>query len=380
MHRDDRHDALCGWSFVPNARIRRVVCSLGNARFRGAEQMKRTEPLTWGLVGASDIAATRMIPAIRRVGDAVAAVVSGDRKHAESYAERNGIPKYFHNLDDLLADPTINAVYISSRNEYHCRQTTAAAAAGKHILCEKPMATSLDEADTMVAACDEAGVVLAINHHLPAAGTHRKIRELVTEGRIGRPLSVNVRHSTLLPERLRGWRLEEAPGAGVVMDLSCHNASVVNRLLGTRPLDVVAANANQGVWSSGVDDASSASIRYEGSVLADFQDSFTLPFTPSYIQVNGEHGNILGFDVMTPEPKGSVVLTDNGGQYEIRVDDRRHSYDITLKHFRSSLYGISRPVVDGLDARNALAVSIAILGAARTGRRIGVDFLTEGRI
>jgi 1,5-anhydro-D-fructose reductase (1,5-anhydro-D-mannitol-forming) len=339
--------------------------------------MTTAPPLRWGLVGASDIAATRMIPAIRRVGDTISSVVSGDRNHAKTYALRNGIPRHHADLDSLLSDGTIDAVYISSRNEHHHRQTLAAAAAGKHILCEKPLATDLDESHAMLRACVRSGVVLAVNHHLPAAGSHRKIRELVGAGRIGRPLSINVRHSTVLPDRLRGWRLENLPGAGVVMDLSCHNASVVNALLGARPLDVVASNLSQGTWPSGAEDASSASIRYDGSVLVDFQDSFTLPFTPSYIQVNGEHGSILGIDVMTPEPEGSVILTDRRGRHEVRIDDHRHTYDITLEHFKSAIYEGSQPIVDGRDAINALSVSISILEAARTGQRQPIKFLVR---
>ncbi|MCD4851570.1 Gfo/Idh/MocA family oxidoreductase [Arthrobacter sp. AK01] len=331
--------------------------------------------LVWGLVGASDIAATRMIPAFRRVGDLVAGVFSNDAKHAKSYAQRHDIARHHGTLEELLSDGAIDAVYISSRNEYHSSQALAAAAAGKHILCEKPVATTLEDAYTMIGACRANDVVLAVNHHLPAAGTHRTIRELVAAGAIGRPLSANVRHSTLLPERLRGWRLESAPGAGVVMDLSCHNASVVNPLLGTRPLDVVATTLSQGSWPSGADDASSASIRYDGGVLVDFQDSFTLPFTPSFIRINGEQGSLVGLDVMTPEPVGSVHLTDNRGCREILVGDRRHSYDITLEHFRLAVRSGARPVVDGLDAANNLAVSLAIQAASNSGKREEIRFM-----
>ncbi len=336
-----------------------------------------TKRLIWGLVGASDIAATRMIPAIRRVGDVVASVVSGDTGHAKAYAQRNGIGMHHESLDALLADASIDAVYISSRNQHHCRQTIAAAIAGKPVLCEKPVATTLEEAQAMVEACRIHNVVLAVNHHLPAAGTHQSIRALVDSGGIGRPLSVNVRHSTLLPERLRGWRLEKSPGAGVVMDLSCHNASVVNPLLGTRPLEVVASTLSQSDWSSGVDDASSASIRYSADILVDFQDSFTLPFTPSFIQINGDQGSILGHDVMTPEPKGSILLTDHSGTREIPVTDRRHTYDITLERFRSAVHEGAQPIVDGVDAANALSVSLSILEAGRTGKRQLIEVIAR---
>jgi 1,5-anhydro-D-fructose reductase (1,5-anhydro-D-mannitol-forming) len=330
--------------------------------------------LVWGLIGASDIAATRMIPAMRRVGDEVAYVVSSEGGHAESYAQRNGIPKYATDLQALLADPKIDAVYISSRNERHHAQAVLAMSAGKHVLCEKPIATSFKDALAMQDAAKGNGTVLGVNHHLPAAGTHRRIQELVAEGAIGRLLSVNVRHSTLLPERLRGWRLAGGSGAGVVMDLSCHNASVVNPLVGTAPLDVVASALSQGPWGpSPTEDACSSSIRYGGGVLVDFQDSFTLPFTTSYIQVNGDKGSILGDDVMTPEPKGNVLLTDSKGTREVDVADRRHTYDITLEHFRAAVRAGGRPIVDGVDAAKALALCQAILRSVATGQREGVD-------
>ena len=335
--------------------------------------MSPKKPLVWGLIGASDIAATRMIPAIRRGGDTVAAVTSSDSSHAKAYAQYNGISSHHPDVETLLADPRIDAVYISSRNEHHYSQTLAAIAAGKHVLCEKPVAIRLEEAIYKTAR--PANVVLAINHHLPAAGTHRKIQELVAAGAIGRPLSVNVRHSTLLPERLRGWRLSDAEGAGVVMDLSCHNASVVNPLLGVQPLDVVASAVSQGPWGpSNVPDACSSSIRYGGGVLADFQDSFTMPFTKSYLRINGDEGSIIGDDVMTPEPKGSVVLTDRIGAREVAVADRRHTYDITLEQFHAAVHEGARPIVDGLDAANALAVCLSILKAAASGQRPTIDY------
>lgn len=332
------------------------------------------DALRWGLVGASDIAETRVIPAIDRVGDGILAVASGAPEHGSAFAYRNGIPRYCQQLDELLEDPLIDAVYISSRNDRHAEQTIAAAAAGKHVLCEKPVATSLSDARSMIAACQAAGVVLAVNHHLPAAGTHRTMRHLLQSGAIGRPLAVNVRHSTFLPERLRKWRLAGEAGAGVVMDLSCQNASVVNQLLGTKPLHVMATTAHQGDWRAQAEDAVSASLQFEDEVLADFQDSFTLPFTASYIEVSGDKGTMAGHDVMTPEPTGTVFLSDGSGRREISVPDRRHTYDITLTAFKSSIRDGSHPIVDGVDAMNTLAISLAILRSASLGKRCAIDY------
>ena len=336
-----------------------------------------TRGLSWGLIGASDIAETRMIPAMRRVGHRVSSVVSGTPAFGESFATRNAVPRSHSTLAALLEDPGIDAVYISSRNEHHLEQARAAAAAGKHVLCEKPVSVDLKSAREIVAACADGNVVLGVNHHLPAAGTHRVIRQLVADGAIGRPLSVNVRHTSLLPERLRGWRLGRDPGAGVVMDLSCHDASVVNALLGTRALEAIAITVRQGRWDAIAEDAAASVILYEDAVLVRLHDTFTTPHTPTYLEVHGDAGSIQGLGVMTPEPLGSVLLRDRDGEREITAADRRHTYDITLDRFERAVHGEASPVVTGADAVNALAVSVALLESAHSGARVTVDYQTS---
>jgi 1,5-anhydro-D-fructose reductase (1,5-anhydro-D-mannitol-forming) len=183
--------------------------------------------MKWILIGASDIAATRMIPAILGRGDTVAAVVSSNAEHGQRFAARHGIEQAGTDLEAMLAGLDADAVYISSRNHLHASQSVAAAAAGKHVLCEKPMALSAGDALQSLRAAAAAGVVFAVNHHLPGSATHRAIRRLIADGSIGRPLAVSVCHAVLLPERLRDWRLGSAPGAGVVLDITCHDASVI---------------------------------------------------------------------------------------------------------------------------------------------------------
>lgn len=338
--------------------------------------MSDCAPLNWGLIGASDIAQTLMIPALRRMNQGILGLASNNADHASDFAARNEIPSQDGDfgLGRLLENPSIDAVYISSTNEHHLAHAEAAAAAGKHVLCEKPLSVDLDSARQIVAACDAHGIVLGVNHHLPAAGTHRAVRKLVRDGAIGRVLSANVRHTSLLPERLRGWRLSDRPGAGVVMDLSCHDASVVNPLLGTRALETIAMTVRQGRWETATEDASAAVIRYEDDVLVRFHDAFTTPHTPTYLEVHGEVGSIVAPDVMTPEPIGTVLLRTARGETEVDVPDRRHTYDITIEHFARAVGGDGRPVVDGRDAVNALAVCQSILDSARTGTLVPVDF------
>jgi 1,5-anhydro-D-fructose reductase (1,5-anhydro-D-mannitol-forming) len=152
-----------------------------------------------------------MIQAMRaQAGGTVAHVVSGSAARASEFAAAHGIAQAGTDLEAALADPGIDAVYISSTNEKHLPQAMAAIEAGKHVLCEKPLGMTLDEATRMVRAAHKRGITFATNHHLRCAGSHRAIRALVEQGRIGRVLSVRVHHAVYLPPHLQGWRLNPA--------------------------------------------------------------------------------------------------------------------------------------------------------------------------
>ena len=326
--------------------------------------------LRWGLIGASDVAATRMIPAMRRAGHRVTAVGSSDPGRAAPYAGRHDIPAS-GSVDEVVARDDVDAVYISTQNEFHRDQALLAAAAGKHVLCEKPIALSAEDGRRMVDACEAAGVVLGINHHLPGAGTHRAIRELVASGAIGRLLAVRVFHAVMLPERLQGWRLGSKAGGGVTLDVTCHDASVINPLLGALPVDVVALAARQGPWDSEAEDAVMATLRYADGALVQTQDAFTVAYAPTGMQVIGSDGAIFAADVMTQEPIGTLVLRDAAGEREIEVADRRDLYEIAVGGFAAAVAGeADGPVVSGRDGLMAAQVALAVREAADTGERV----------
>ena len=187
----------------------------------------------WGLIGASTIARQFMIGAIRAEGGEVAAVMSSRADRAAAYARENGIPAAFSSLDAILA-ADIDAVYISTTNELHLEQALAAARAGKHVLCEKPLALNSADAREIVAACRQAGVVMGTNHHLRNAGSHRAMREAIEAGRIGKPIAARVFHSVYLPENLQGWRITKPEaGGGVVLDITVHDTDTLRFVLQT---------------------------------------------------------------------------------------------------------------------------------------------------
>ena len=210
--------------------------------------------IRWGLIGASTIAAEHMIGAMRANGGQVVAVMSTDADRAKAYARTHGIERATTQLRELVEDPAIDAVYISTTNELHRDQLFAAAAAGKHVMCEKPLALNLADARAMVAECHKRGVVMGTNHHLRNAATHRAMREAIQQGRIGRPLFARVFHAVYLPPHLQGWRIT-TPGAGggVILDITVHDADTLRFVLNDEPASVsaMASHARHGRGGAG---------------------------------------------------------------------------------------------------------------------------------
>jgi 1,5-anhydro-D-fructose reductase (1,5-anhydro-D-mannitol-forming) len=327
--------------------------------------------IRWGLVGASDVAETRMIPAMRRLGHDVIAVASGTADWAAAFATRNGIPAS-GSVEDVIVRDDIDAVYISSTNEHHRAHTELAAAAGKHVLCEKPLALSVEDGRAMLDACERAGVTLATNHHLPGSGVHRTIRSLVADGAVGRILAVRVFHAVILPARLQGWRLGSRPGGGVAMDITCHDASVLNPLLGALPVDVVALAASQGRWGAAAEDALMAVLRYADGTLVQTHDAFTIAYSPTGLQILGSDGSIESAAAMVQDPIGTILLRDSRGEREVEPADRRNLYEINLAAFAAAVRGEGSPTATGLDGLRAVQVALAVREGAASRQRVSI--------
>jgi 1,5-anhydro-D-fructose reductase (1,5-anhydro-D-mannitol-forming) len=326
----------------------------------------------WGLIGASTIASEWMINAIRaQEGHAVASVLSSDASRAKDYAGRHGIPEGTSDMDALLA--ASDAVYISTTNEKHHAQALAAIGAGKHVICEKPLAMTLAEATEMVTAAREAGVVFATNHHLRCAGSHRAVRGLIEAGRLGEILSVRVFHAVRLPDHLRGWRIDNpAAGGGVIVDITVHDADTVRFYLDEDPAEVVAQSGSHGL-GRGVEDSAMSVWRMPSGVMVQSHESFTHPFAGNGVEVHGTEGSVFARNVMTQKPQGEITLVDGGGSQPVAFPDH-DLYAQGVAEFAAAIRGAGRPAADGVDGVKSLAVALAVREAADTGRRVAIDY------
>jgi len=347
--------------------------------------------MKWGLIGASTIASQHMIGAIRaQNGHDVVSVLSSSKQRGAQFAAKHGIASATTSLDELLGDSSINAVYISTTNEKHLAQALASIAAGKHVMCEKPLAMNVADAVKMVRAAQKAGVVFATNHHLRNAGSHLKIKELVAAGKIGEVLSVRIFHAVYLPENLQGWRINNAAaGGGVIPDIVVHDADTVRFYLQEDPAEVVAientgsmgqevsmGSSSMGPGVSmgvGVEDSVMSVWLMPSGIMVQTHESFTHNFAGTGIEVHGTKGSIVARNVMSQLPVGEIELRTKDGKEEISFSGH-NLYVRSMGLFAAAIRGQGQPAASGIDGVKSLAVAQAVKQAAQSGRRVAVNY------
>jgi len=329
---------------------------------------------TWGLIGASNVSRQFMVNAIRaQAGNQIVAVCSGNAERAAAFATEFQIPVGTDSLDALLGNPAIDAIYISTTNDQHYLQAMAAIAAGKHVLCEKPLAMNLTDAQAMVSAAEAAGVVFATNHHLRNAGLHRRIQALVAGGELGEILFVRIFHAVFLPPFLQGWRIDKpAAGGGVILDITVHDADTVRFALSDDPVEVTALAASQGMGVAGLADGVMGVMRMAGGALVQFHDAFTTEHVATGFEVIGTKGAAIARNCMTQQPVGKLIL--RRGQEETLVDDyeRNDLYTRSVANFEAAIAGSGVPSASGTDGLWSLATALAVQESASNGCAVKV--------
>lgn len=218
------------------------------------------ERLRWGVLSTANIGTEKVIPAIQRAGNAeVVAIGSRDTMRAEEAAARLAIPIAYGSYEAALADHRVDAVYIPLPNHLHLRWTLEAAAAGKHVLCEKPLALTSADAQVMVDACASAGVIFAeafMYRHHPSWIT---VRELVESGRIGELLAIQTRFG-YFNDDAANIRNQLEMGGGALMDIGCYPINLSRMLFGGEPDSIVATIRRDPV--GGTDTVTSAILQF----------------------------------------------------------------------------------------------------------------------
>ena len=269
-----------------------------------------TSALRWGILSTADIARTKVVPGFRRAARCeVVAIASRGGDRATSVAAELGIPRAHGSYEALLADPEVDAVYIPLPNHLHAEWTIAAARAGKHVLCEKPLAMTAADAQRMVDVCRAEGV------HLMEAFMYRlhpswvAVRELVASGRIGRLVAVDSWFSFFNddPSNIRNNR---EVGGGALFDVGCYCVNLSRMLFDAEPLTVDASLRRDP--ASGVDIVTSAILGF-GAGVATFTCS-TRSEPDQRVDVYGTEGRIsVGIPFNIPPDRPTEVWLTAGG-------------------------------------------------------------------
>lgn len=322
--------------------------------------------IKWSLIGATTIARDWMMNAIRQTGGDIVNIMSRDAERGRHFADEFNIPEAVTDISAALEG--VDAVYISTTNERHYEECMAAAKAGKHVLCEKPLATSYADAKAMVEACKQAGVVMATNHHLRNAATHRAMREAILAGKIGRPLAGRIVHAGTLPVQMLGWRLHtKGAGAGAILDLLVHDADLMRFLINDDPVKVMTMAQNGGLAIEGIEDAAMSLVTFRSGFIAQMHDSFTTRYQATSCEVHGNEGSLIATNNMAQAPAGMVILRNKDGEQTLDLVQEDY-YVRGVRAFHAAIRGEGRPVVTGEDGLLSLAVALAARQSAKSGK------------
>jgi predicted dehydrogenase len=318
--------------------------------------------LHWGLLGTARINRALIPPLRASARNELVAVASRTLERAEVYAREWGIPRALGSYEALLADPDVDVVYISLPNGLHAEWTIQAAQAGKHVLCEKPLAVTPGEVDVMAAAARQAGVVVAeafmYRHHPQTL----KVKELVDNGAIGRLRLVRGSFTFSL-SRTVDVRLDPALGGGGIWDVGCYPISYARYLVGGEPLE---AFGWQVAGASGVDEVFAGQLRFAGDVYAQFDCGFRAPFR-THLEIVGSDGTI---DVPHPFKPGldEQIRVTRGDLTETIVIPGQELYIGEVEDMADAILNGQAPRVSLEDSRGNVATIAALLRSAREGR------------
>jgi xylose dehydrogenase (NAD/NADP) len=321
--------------------------------------------LRLGLLSTANINREVLAAAEAVDGVDVVAVASRDGRRAEAYTREHGLDRAHASYEDLLADPGVDAVYVSLPNRLHHDWTMRALEAGKHVLCEKPYSRRPAEVEEAFAAAQEAGLVLMeafmYRHHPQTA----RVAELVAGGAIGRLRAVRATFTFRL-RRDADVRLQQELDGGALMDVGCYCVSGA-RLLAGEPLHV---QGEQVLGPTGVDLAFHGTLRFPDDVVAQLDASFVSPMTQR-LEAAGEDGTLAVEAPWRTERPGGVVLTRDGEASLVDVPVGS-SFVLELENFAASAAGTVSPLLGRDDALGQARAIDALYRAAESGTSVPV--------
>ena len=348
-----------------------------------------------GLIGSQFIS-TIHFEALQTVAEAqVLAVASPTIEHVRPFAEQRKIPHWFVDYNQMLAMPEIDMVAIGIPNDLHCEAVLAAAAAGKHVVLDKPMAPSLAECDRMIAACAEAGVKLMYGEELCFAPKYVRLKRLLDDGALGKPYLVKQSEKHDGPHAAWFWDVERS-GGGVALDMGCHAVEFFRWILSgpdcaDRP-KAVSVLAEMGTYVHGDktrgDDDALIIVQFDNGCRGLAEESWAKPGgMDDRAEVYGSGGVayadlLRGNSIHTYSKTGYDYAVEKaeataGWSFTMFEENWNYGFPQEMAHFVDCVRHDRQPIVTGQDGRAVMEIIMAAYASAGQGKRIALPFETD---
>jgi predicted dehydrogenase len=324
------------------------------------------KPLEWGVIGAGDIVVRRVAPALRDSPHSDFVAISRARSELAAEATALGARRWHARWQDLVADPEVRSVYIATPVHMHAEQTIAAAEAGKHVLCEKPMAMTAAECDRMIAACRSHGVALGIAYYRRFYPAVVRVKAILESGEIGRPVVAQMNAFEWFdpaPGHPRRWLLDPAvAGGGPMMDFGCHRLEVLLNLFGRvrRSAGMVANVA----FARAVEDTAAVLLQFDGGPSASVAVTHAARESQDTLHVFATGGS-----VHLDSLNAGTIRVRSGDN--VRVEEHPPAANVhrpLIDEFVDAVSSGRDPAVGGDMGRAVAAIEDEIYGLATAGR------------
>ena len=330
-----------------------------------------TNRVSWGILGNATIARKCVIGAIQKSRNGwVHALATRSPADAAEVAVENGIGNVYDGYNAVLADPAVDAVYVPLPNHMHLPWTLKALSAGKHVLCEKPLACNVGEARVMATRAKETGLLLMEAFMYRFHPRSRHIKQIVDQGDIGKPCLVRSAFCYHMDDDIlqsgANARLKKDMGGGALLDVGCYSVSVARWLMGAEP---TAVQAQTVYHSAGVDLHLVGTLRFEGEKFAVLEASFISALQQTYTVIGSDGAIDLPHDAFIPWEKdtGYTLRKKDDAVGEEHIIQGADEYQLMVEHFSDAVLG--RTTLDHTpdDSIANMRVLDGLSKAAKTG-------------
>ncbi|MDH4115823.1 MAG: Gfo/Idh/MocA family oxidoreductase [Acidimicrobiia bacterium] len=325
-------------------------------------------PLGWGIIGIGNIVESTIAPAMNAEPSCkLIAATSREAARAHDFCERFGASDAYTDYRAMLENPAVDAVFIATPNAHHADQVVLAAEHGKHVMCDKPLATTAEDAHRAVAACEQAGVFLGINFHNRYLRWPERVRELISSGEIGRVLSVQAEVGSG-PRDYTNWRADpELAGMGAVFNVGVHIFDLIGWMIDSEPVAASAVTDRHPL-----DRTTLVTIRFGDGTLAQVNCNESVPHPRNDLILHGERGRIIAHNLTRARESGRLEVVTAAGT-KVTEMPAPEAHRLCVRGFADAVLAGRRPEPSGRDGLRSMELCAAIDRSVRYAETAHVD-------